>query len=73
MKIETTLDYLKQQQTENESRNINEHRELKVMLESFIESADKRYANKTVEKLVYGLVALILGLVFTAITYLVLK
>ena len=67
MKIETSLDYLTEKQKENETRNVNEHEEIKIMLQEFIKSADNKYADKTVEKIVYGLIALIVVAVFTLI------
>lgn len=67
MKIETSLDYLTEKQKENETRNVTEHEEIKTLIKNFIESADNKYANKTVERIVYGLVALIVITVFTLI------
>jgi hypothetical protein len=59
---------------ENEVRNIKEqntteHTEIKKMISDFIESADKKYASKWTERLVYGLVVVILsGLIGGAIS-----
>lgn len=61
---------------ENEVRNIKEqntteHTEIKKMISDFIESADKKYASKWTERLVYGLVVVILsGLIGGAISQL---
>lgn len=59
-KIETSLDYLKEQQ-EKQGK----------MLSDFITAADKKYANKTVEKIVYGMVSLIIVAFFYALIYIV--
>lgn len=47
--------------------------ELRKDIKDFIESADSKYANKLVEKIVYGLVALVLSSVFVALIALVVK
>lgn len=54
--IETTLEYIKKEQDLNKG----DHAEIKKMIKDFTESADKKYASKTTESLVYGLVTLIL-------------
>ncbi|MFH1052753.1 MAG: hypothetical protein V1779_17675 [bacterium] len=47
--------------------------EIKTTLKEFIEKADERYAEKRVEKLVYGAIGLLLVEVFGAIVYLVIN
>jgi hypothetical protein len=76
MKIETTLEYIKDSQDANK----NEHQEILAKLEDMdkrndarIKELDRRYADKKVETLVYGLVALILTAFFTTLIYLVIK
>jgi hypothetical protein len=59
-KIETTLDYLK----ENQDSQVQ-------MIKDFIKSADMKYANKTVETVVYSIVGLILVSFFYALIYIV--
>ena len=61
VKIETTLEYMKQQQQEQ-----------KILLENFIESADQKYASKITEKIVFSLIALITIGVLSALIKLVL-
>jgi hypothetical protein len=62
-KIETTLDAVKYDMSE-QKRDI---KELRADMRAFIESADGRYANKLVERGFYALVALLLALLLTAI------
>lgn len=47
--------------------NSDEHRSINKKLDSFIEAADKRYASKLTEKVVYGLVGMIITLVGAAL------
>lgn len=61
---------------ENEVKNLKEqntvdHRELKVMLQDFLESAPSLFASKLTEKIVYTLCAVILVAVITALVALV--
>lgn len=56
MKIETDIDYIKQEQQEQ-----------KKMLQDFINSADNKYASKVVEKGFYGLATIIVVAVIYAI------
>lgn len=58
MKIETDITYLKKGQDE-----------LKETMENFIDSADKKYATKLTEKIVYGICFLILTAFVTLIIY----
>lgn len=62
-KIETTLDYLKEQQIQN----AKEHTEIKTILKEFTTSADSKYASKLTERLVYGMAALMLTAIIVAI------
>lgn len=41
------------------------------MLKDFIDSADTKYANKNVERLVYGMIAIVLTAFIYAIVYIV--
>lgn len=59
-KVETELKDMKE-------RNSDEHKKIEEKLDKFIESADSRYANKITERIVNGLVALILVGIATGI------
>jgi hypothetical protein len=48
--------------------NSKEHGELKTMIKEFIDSAEKKFASKLTERIVYGLCAAILFSFITAIT-----
>ena len=63
VKIETTLDYIKEEQ----DRNKDDHTEIKKMIKDFVDGADKKYANKTAEYITYGLVAIIVTAVLYAL------
>ena len=65
-KVETEVTNLK-------DSNTREHDELKEMIKEFIDSADSKFASKTTEKLVYGMVALILVGFVTGVIALVIK
>jgi len=67
MKMETTLDYLKEQQKLMNDTNLKEHQEIKQILKDFTESADKKYATKLTEKMVYGMAGLMLTTIIIAI------
>jgi len=54
--IETSLEYLKQEQAEQ-----------KILMQEFIRSADTKYATKLTEKMVYGMAALMLTTIIIAI------
>lgn len=59
---------------ENEVRNIKEqntteHTEIKKMISDFIESADKKYASKWTEKVVWFVLTIILAGFFTAVLF----
>jgi hypothetical protein len=66
-KIETTLEYLKKYQQEQSEANAAQHIELKELIGNFTQGADARYASKTTEIAVYGLVGLIVSAVIIAL------
>ncbi len=57
VKISKDLEYIK----EANQRNDKEHEEIKTIINDFIKSADKKYANKWIEKIVIGLVISFIG------------
>ena len=54
-------------------RNSTEHQEIRELIENFIENADKKFASKLTEKIVYGMVGLILTAVIGSILIIILK
>ena len=62
VKLETDITYIKTKVDDNEAK-----------LDKFIESADKKYASKLTENIVYGLCGTILGAVILALIYLVIN
>jgi hypothetical protein len=62
-RLETTLDSVQKDGAETK----NDVKALRADMAKFIEAADQRYANKLVEKGFYGLVALIVVIVLTAL------
>jgi hypothetical protein len=70
---EQAKNYLENKQDHDGIRNENrqEHADIIKKLDDFINSADKRYASKTTQKIVYGLVGLILVAAFAAILKLI--
>lgn len=68
MKIETTLEYIKQKQDDNDS----DHAVMIKKFDEFIEKADQRYASKLTEKVVYGLIGLIMSATIIAFMGLIL-
>lgn len=68
VKIEKDIEYIKEKNEESEIRNVEENHELKELLTSFIQSADKKYATKFTEKAFWWTAATILtiliGIIF---------
>lgn len=62
-KIETTLDYVK----ESLDNNDKDHKIIMAKVDKFIESADSKYASKLTEKVMWGLIGLIVTAVIVAI------
>ena len=54
------ISYLKEAHKADAKRNINEHGEIKNVLEKYLEEVKNNCADKIVEKVVYGLVGMIL-------------
>jgi hypothetical protein len=53
--------------------NSREHKEIMDAIKNFATTADRRYANKLAEKIVYGAVGLILTTVMLSLIYLLVK
>ncbi len=73
---ETKIELLNQEMQMVKDQNTKEHSEIKSMIfelrnefRDFIDGADDKYASKTVEKVVYGLI----GTILTAIVLYALK
>ncbi len=52
-----------------DERNVSEHKEIKDLIQNFINNADKKYASKLTEKVVYTLC----GVILVSVIYLILK
>jgi subtilase family serine protease len=67
--VKTEIRNITKNQEASKIENTEAHNEIKRMIKEFTDAADNKYASKTTEKLVYGLVALILTIVASAIIY----
>jgi len=72
-KIHKDLEFIKQSAQEANKRNDGEHAELKKIIKDFIDSADKKYASKSIEKIVNGLLLTITGAITAAIVAAIFK
>ncbi len=71
--VEVNLQNLKETVYETDRRNCKEHAEIKKIMLDFIDSADKKFASKNVEKFVYGAIALSMTAVGGGLLSLILK
>jgi len=69
--IQNKVENIEKEQAKNYLENKQDHEDIKRIINGFINSADKRYASKTTQKIVYGLVGLILMAAFAAILKLI--
>lgn len=71
VKIETNLNNFGKKLDDHIADQKSDIKEIKDMIDNFIEEADGRYANKLVEKVVYGMIGTILTIFIIALIYLV--
>lgn len=65
-KVETEISNLKEM-------NTKEHQEIKEIIEKFINTAEQKFASKMVEKIVYGMVGVVMLTVMGSLISLITK